>query len=223
MNNHPKRMPCKEIEALLAGKHIKGAINGHRYDRKLQFISQLEGTPSEHTHVAGERTRSFWKHHKTCTMAKHFTSLPVGLLDSPRTTLVYKNMPGTLTCLSNEKQVTQRFLHHPLEVAAQESIDKKDVKRTLMIGNKHIRLMLCQMLASFHPYRKQKHIAHKTAPYHCRIIAPKVRTAQGASNNGNDGGERTEHQHHRQSHKQLIDTIKKTNHQILENYEKPME
>ena len=50
-------------------------------------------------------------------------------------------MPGGLACLSNKRNAAERFLHHPFEVTSQKAIYQEDVKRTLMVGYKDVRLV----------------------------------------------------------------------------------
>ena len=71
----------------------------------------------------------------------------IGLAYLAGPTLVYKDVMGIVARGTHQRHIAQAALHHPLEVAVQETVDEEDVKRSLMIAYEYIRLVLAQMLA----------------------------------------------------------------------------
>ena len=89
-------------------------------------------------------------------------------------------------CFPNAIITLDRF-HHPLEVAVEESINQEDVERSLMVGNKDIRLTFAQVLAPFHLHGQEQQSHDEARPALTGIIAPEVAVAQEAADNRYQG------------------------------------
>ena len=183
MNRERERMPSQEPEALLPAEHVEGSADGDRHDRELQLVSQLEGSATENAHVTGKGPGSLGKDEEAGAAPQDATSLLVGELNRLRSALVNHNMPGTETGFAHQGDAAQCFLHHPLEVPPQESIDEEYVVGPLMIGHKDIGSTAVETVAPPDTDGQKHDSAHKPAPNHSRIVAPEVSTAQGAAHN----------------------------------------
>ena len=51
---------------------------------------------------------------------------------------------------THERDVTDAFLHHPLEVTAQKAIDEEDVEGALMIRHEHVALAFLKVLPTLY-------------------------------------------------------------------------
>ena len=68
--------------------------------------------------------------------------------------LVHEDETGTLTSLAHKRHIAQFRLHHPLEMATKEAVDKEDIECALMVGHDDKALTFSQMLASLNLNRQ---------------------------------------------------------------------
>ena len=92
-------------------------------------------------------------------------------------------MVGSLASLAYKGHIAQLAFHHPLEVAAEETVDKEDVERSLMVGYEDIRLSFGKIFTTFHLHRQQKHTHDNPCPPLAGIVPPEVSVAKGATYN----------------------------------------
>ena len=200
-------VPRQPAPVAHAGHHVEGAIDCQRTDRQLEFVGQHERTSSEHAHVAREGSCSLGKHHQRHALLEHLACLVVGLADLARAALIDVDVVGCLASLAHEGYLAQSLFHHPLEVAAQEAVDDEDVKRSLVVADKDVALVLAQMFPSFHFDGKQADPDDEPSPPFAGVVAPVVSVAQRASDcrhqRTGDGTEDEEGQ----DHKELINPV----------------
>lgn len=88
----------------------------------------MKASTAEHAHVAGEGAATLREHHERHAFLQHLARLVVRGTDLGRTALVYEDVVGIDAGETYERDVADAFLHHPLEVTAQEAIDEEDVE-----------------------------------------------------------------------------------------------
>ena len=87
------------------------------------------------------------------------------------------------------------------------SVNQEYVERTLMVGHKHVALVLFQMFAPLNLYRYQKHFQDYFSPYMARHVAPEVAIAYGGTNAHLECCNHRHQHYSRQTHNQLVDSI----------------
>ena len=207
MDGETQGVPCEERESLLAAQHVKRTVDGDGHHGHLQFVGQLKRATAEDAHVASERACSLGEYHQAGATMQYAAPLFTGVLDASGATLVHHDMAGAAACSPDERQLAQRLLHHPLEVAAQEAIDEENIVRALVVGHKDIGGVGLKVLAPFHADGEEHKPAHQAAPDHGGIIAPEVGLAQAASQDGDYGCERGGQQQDRCGHEELIGSV----------------
>jgi hypothetical protein len=80
--------------------------------------------------------------------------------------------------IAHKRNFLEIFLHHPLEVVAKISINKKYVKIALMVGKKDIRLLFVNVLPTLHFDWKKEEPAGDAAPPLRYLIAKALIVAQ---------------------------------------------
>ena len=70
---------------------------------------------------------------QNAAMTQNVACLLVCLLYLARSSFVHKYLVALLAGITHKRNLLQLVLHHPLEVAAQVSEDKKDIERPLMV------------------------------------------------------------------------------------------
>ena len=207
VNHQTKRMPLEEVKSLLTGQYVKSAIDGYRYHRQLQFVSQLECSATENTHMTSERASPFGKDHQTDTSSQDTACMVVSPLDTLGATLVHEDMSAALTCFPHQRHLAQLLFHHPSEMTVEESIYEEDIIWPLMIGHKYVGLLGVKLLSALHMYGKQHHLAHESSPDMSRPVSPEGGTSYGAPYDGNETGEDGGYEQHGKCYKQLIQAI----------------
>ena len=147
MDGELERMPVDEAPVAHTGQHVERAVDGKRHYGQLELVGEHEGTAAEYPHVSGKRAGSLGENHQRHAFAQRVARMVIGLAYLARPTLVYKDVMGIVARGAHQRHIAQAALHHPLEVAVQETVDEEDVKRSLMIAYEYIRLVLAQMLA----------------------------------------------------------------------------
>ena len=117
-------------------------------------------------------------------------------------------MASLLAGIAHERHLAQGFLHHPLKVAPEITIYQKDVHRTLVVGHKHIALLMVDVFPPLHLDGQQQDVADELRPNLSGIIAPKVRAAYETADNRDEGCEHGGDERQGQSDEKLIDFIK---------------
>ena len=144
------RMPEHPVDVLHAWLDIETAVDGKRTNRQLQLVGKHEGSTAEHAHVAGEGAGTLREYNERHAFLEHLARLVVRGTDLGRTALVYEDVVGIDASLSHERDVTDAFLHHPLEITAQEAIDEEDVEGALVIRHEHVALAFLQVLPTLY-------------------------------------------------------------------------
>ena len=103
-----------------------------------------------------------------------------------------------------QRNLADALLHHPLEVTSQEAVDQENVESTLMIGYKHITLILLQMFPTLYLHRQEKETDPQDRPPLAGIISPEVAIAQSAAYHGNKTGQDACQNKNRQTYQKLI-------------------
>ena len=182
-----ERVSRQEPETLLAAEYIEGAIYGNGHNGQLQLVGQLECTAAEDAHVACEGAGSFWEDKETGAAPQHAMSLFVGGLHSLRATLVNHDMAGAEAGSAHQRYAAEGLLHHPLEIAAQVTIDEEYVVGSLMVGNEDVGRVAVDLPVTADGDGQQHDATHEPAPYHGRIVAPEMGTAKCATDDGDQG------------------------------------
>jgi hypothetical protein len=94
---------------------------------------------------------------------------------------------GLGTGKAYKRNSTQLVFHHPLEMTIQVTINQEDVKGSLMVGYKDIRLFLIQVLTSLYTYRNEEQPQDNTSPQTRRIVAPEMTEAKSRTYNDRTG------------------------------------
>ena len=97
-------------------------------------------------------------------------------------------MVGAFACIADKGNPAQLVLHHPFEIAVQESIDEENVESSLVVGHKHIALSGLEVFTSFHFYGQEEQSDDTARPVAAGVIAPEMTIAQHAPHHGDDGG-----------------------------------
>ena len=158
-----------------------------------------------------KRTGSFWEYCYGIALLQNLTCSVVGTLHGLGTALVYENLVRLLTSIAQEWDAPQLFLHHPLEVSAQMTVDEEDIIDALMVGYKHIALVLLQMFTSFHCDGNQKRLDDNLSPPAPWNIAPVVAVAKCGSNAHLQCRHNGPNHQHRKCNKNLVDLIQYIN------------
>ena len=143
-------------DILHAWLDIEAAVDGERTNRQLQLVGKHEGSTAEHAHVAGEGAGTLWEHHERHAFLEHLARLIVRGTNLGRSALIYEDVVGIDASQTHERNVADAFLHHPLEVTAQEAIDEEDVEGTLMVGHEHVALTFLEMLPTLYLYWQEE-------------------------------------------------------------------
>jgi hypothetical protein len=130
------------VDILHAGLDVETAIDGKWANRQLQFVGKHEGTSAEHTHVTRKAAGTLREYHQRHALLQYLARPVIGSTNLGRSALVDKDMMCILASQTYQRNLADALLHHPLEVTSQEAVDQEDVESTLMIGNKHITLIL---------------------------------------------------------------------------------
>lgn len=77
-----------------------------------------------------------------------------------------------------------------------------------MVRHKDVGLLAVEQFAPFHLDRQEHYPAHKAAPHHCGIVAPRPSLAAGTADDGRDGRQSRCQQDERQSDEELVCSIK---------------
>ena len=117
-------------------------------------------------------------------------------------------MACLLAGITHERHLAQGFLHHPLKVAPEVTIYPEDVHRTLVVGHKHIALLMVDVFPPLHLDGQQQDVADELRPNLAGIITPKVRAAYETADNRDEGCEHGGDERQGQSDEKLIDYIK---------------
>lgn len=91
-------------------------------------------------------------------LLEYLASVVVGLSYLACSATVDEYMMCVLAGHTEEGHPSKRFLHHPLEVAVQETVDEEDVEGPLMVADEDVALLGVEVLASFHMYGQQKEV-----------------------------------------------------------------
>ena len=118
-------------------------------------------------------------------------------------------MPSTSTSASHQRNIHQRFLHHPLEIAPQETINEENIVRSLMVRHEDVGSLPVHQLIAFNTYWEEHHPAHQAAPNHGRIVSPEMRPSNGRANDGDHSAEDGAYEQNRRSNEDLIKAIEK--------------
>ena len=87
------------------------------------------------------------------------------------------------------------------------TVYQEDVKRTLMVGHKHVTLVLLQILAPFHLDGQKKQFQDQVAPPVTRVVAPEMPLAEWTAHSGDDSGDEGGNQPQWQGDEQLINVV----------------
>ena len=129
-----------------------------------------------------KRTGTFREHHYTTIASlQDMTCCLIGGTYLTGTSLVDKNLVRLFAGIAYKRYLLQLVLHHPLEIATQETIDEEDVESALMVGNKDVRLIGLKMFATLNRDRQKECTRNGTGPPSSRIVAPKVAIAQSTT------------------------------------------
>lgn len=187
VNRERQGMPDDEMHVAHTGHDIERTVDGERNDRELQFIGQHEGSAAERAHVTIEGAGSFGKDNERHTFAQNLACLLVGLADFAGSTFVDKNVVGAFGRVADKGNTAQLIFHHPLEIAVQETVDEKDVERSLVIGHEDVALSWLEVLPSGHFHGQEEQADGAACPVAAWIITPEMAVAQGASQYGDNG------------------------------------
>ena len=185
VDGHRKGMLEDEVDgASPATQYVVGTIKCDRYDGQLKFVGQLIGTAEEWSHLSRQRPLSFWEDHERRAVLKHLACPVVCLLQRLGTSLVDKDVSCRFAGLPDEGCLAQFALHHPLKVASQIAVDKEDVERTLMVGDKDVGGLVVNIIMSFRMDGQQEN-AHKPArPHMAGPVTPEMGRTDGGTNDG---------------------------------------
>ena len=117
-------------------------------------------------------------------------------------------MVGVLASHAYKGYLPQPFLHHPLEIATQEAVDEEDIKGTLVVGHKDIRLPGHQMFAPIDADRQQQKAYPKPRPALSGIVTPEMSVANHAANDGDKRCNHARQQQDWQADNELIESVK---------------
>ena len=207
MDGQAQGVPVDEMPVVHTGQDVEGAVDGQRYDGQLQLVGQREGTFAERAHVARERAGTFGEDGDGVTLAQDAAGVVVGFFDLAHATLVDHNLVGLATGIAHKGNLLYLVFHHPLEVAAQETVDEEDVEGTLMVGHEDVRLVLLQMLATFDSHRDKEGAEDNPGPPAAGIIAPEMAVANGGADANRDGGDDGDKDDDGNTNQKLIETI----------------
>ena len=188
MNGKTEPVPYWETPVTGTRHDIKRAVDGERADRQLQFIGQHEGSPAKPSHVSCEAACAFGENNDRHTLTERFARRVVSLLYLAGTTLVHINVVGLFTGKTNQGDFPDGLFHHPFEVTAEEAVDEKDVKSSLVIADKDIALPRVKMFASFDFHGEEEQTDRKPRPVLAGIISPEVPVAQLTADGGCQSG-----------------------------------
>ena len=78
--------------------------------------------------------------------------------------LIDKDEAGALAGLADEGHLPQLSLHHPFEMAVQETIDEEDVEGPLMVGDDDVALLGIHVLATLDVNGEEEQTNHDNGP-----------------------------------------------------------
>ena len=154
-----------------------------------------------------KRTRSFGKYHERHAALQRLVGTVIRLAYLAGASFVDEYVVGRLACLAHEGNLAQLALHHPLEVAAQETVNQKYIERSLMVGYEHIRLPFLQVFASLDLHGQQKHTHNELRPPLAGIISPEMTVAQRAADDYHQTCYYGVYSYQRKSYEELINTV----------------
>ena len=119
---------------------------------------------------------------------------------------VHHDVTSHNTSSAHQGYLGQSLAHHPLEVVAQVTVNRKDVIGSLVVGDKHIARFVVNEFASDYSHTNHMQPAPQPCPPLGRVVSPVVLIEQAA----NDGDHRSDdacHQHDGCHDEPLIYTI----------------
>ena len=200
-------MPCHPTHIAHSGHHIERAVDGDGHYGQLDVVSQHESSTLEHAHMTRKRTCSFGKYHERHAALQRLACTVVGLAYLAGASFVDEYVVSRLACLAHEGHLTQLTLHHPLEIAAQETVNQEYIEGSLMVGYEHIRLSFLQVFTSLYLHGQQKHTHNELRPPLAGIISPEMTVAQCAADNYHQTCYYGVYSNQRKSYEELINTI----------------
>ena len=122
---------------VVATEHIEGTVDGHRHDGKSDFVGKGESPFLEFAHLSSVCACSLGEDDHRHAFTQCFLCLNDGLLHG-RTTVAHVDVSRLCASQSNEWNLAEVFLHHPLEVMPQIAVDEENVEVALVIGQEYV-------------------------------------------------------------------------------------
>ena len=132
----------------IATENVERTIDGERNDGKSDFVGKSKCTFLESTHFAIVGASAFRENDHRHTFSQCLLCLNNGFLHGGAT-VAHVDVSRLCASQSNEWNLAQIFLHHPLEVVPQIAIDEENVEIALVIGKEYIRLFCIDELFAF--------------------------------------------------------------------------
>ena len=181
MDGQPQRSIVCEMKIACARHDVKTTVDRNRYDRKLQFVSQLERATAEQSHVAGEGASAFGEDGERSTADQALARGCHRFGNGATTRLIYEYETGFFAGITHEGEFAQRGFHHPFELTAEETREEKNVERSLVIGHKDVALMALQVFAPFDFDREEEQTNCEPSPYSAGRESKPARQPHGAT------------------------------------------
>ena len=114
MDGQPQRSIVCEMKIAHTRHDVKTTVDRNRYDRKLQFVSQLERATAEQSHVAGEGASAFREDGERSTADQALARGCHRFGNGATTRLVYEYETGFFTRITHEGGVlrNEAFIIH---------------------------------------------------------------------------------------------------------------
>ena len=184
MDSETDGMTCNGIG--IATENVERTIDGKRNDGESDFVGKGESTFLEFAHLSVVGARSFWEDDHRHAFSQCLLCLNNGFLHGGAT-VAHVDVSRLCAGKSNEWNLAQIFLHHPLEVVPQIAVDEEDVEIALVIGKEHVRLMGIDELFTFRLDRDEENPEREARPPLGQVISYIDRIAAEGSNGDTDG------------------------------------
>ena len=166
-----------------ARHHFVAAVDGDGNNGELKLKGELERAVLERAHEAGAGAPPLGEDDYRHAAVQFLLGCRHGVPQALRGVGIYHDVASHAACGTDDGYVGDALAHHPLEIVAQETVDREDVIGSLMVGDKHITCLVVNEFATLDAHAHQVYPAPHPGPPLSWVITPIILVKQAA----NDG------------------------------------
>jgi hypothetical protein len=97
------------------------------------------------------------------------------------TRFVHEDVSGRFGSLAYKRELAEAYLHQPLELMSQESINQEDIECALVVGYEYIRGVFLDIRITLHLHGQEQCVAEYVGPNLSWPIAPEMGIADATT------------------------------------------